>query len=191
MSNFFMFILTAILFENFVLTKFLGITPFIGASKRINTAITMGIAVTLITTIAAAFSFVLERLLELAGITSLRIVFFMIIVATLVQLLELILLRMQPTIHAGLGIYLPLIITNCLILGVVLMGNMQQLGFFTLLFYAFFSGIGFLLVITIFASLRERMDNSDIPASFNGFPIALVTAALLSMAFMGFGGGLL
>ncbi len=180
--------LGAILVENFVLVKFLGICPFMGVSKRMDTAVGMGFAVIFVMTVASACTFAIDKLLVWLELTSLRTVAFILVIAALVQLVEMFLAKVVPALHEALGIYLPLITTNCAVLGVALLNSSQGYNFIESVIYAFCAGVGFLLAIALFASVRERLDFADYPKAFEGFPIALVTAALLSIAFMGFGG---
>ncbi|MCL2546546.1 MAG: RnfABCDGE type electron transport complex subunit A [Oscillospiraceae bacterium] len=187
-SQLFILALGAILVENFVLTKFLGVCPFLGVSKRMDTAIGMGFIVTFVMTASAVVIFFVNAVLLRANLEALRIAVFVLVVAAVVQLVDLILQKMASALHASLSIYLPLATANCAILGVVLLSTAQDLNFIATVVYAFAAGLGFLLAITLFAGVRERLDFSDYPKAFEGVPIALITAGLLSMAFMGFAG---
>ena len=181
--------LSAILVENFVLVKFLGICPFLGVSKQTSTATGMGLAVTFVMGVASACTWCVDHyLLMPLNLTYMRTLAFILVIAALVQVVEMFLQKALPALYQALGIYLPLITTNCAVLGVALLNVERGYGFIEGVVYAVTAGIGFLIAIVIFASLRERLEYADYPAAFEGFPIALVTAALLSIAFMGFQG---
>ena len=181
--------LGAILVENFVLVRFLGICPFLGVSRKMDTALGMGMSVIFVMTVSAAVTWPVERFaLQKMDLGYMRTVVFILIIAALVQCVEMALKKLLPEMYKALGIYLPLITTNCAVLGVTLLNSDKGTGFIESVLFAFFAGIGFTLAIVLFASVRERLEHSDIPAAFEGFPIALVTAALISMAFMGFAG---
>ncbi len=181
--------LGAILVENFVLVKFLGICPFLGVSKKMDTALGMSFAVIFVMTVAAAATWAINNLLlEPNGLGYMRTVAFILVIASLVQLVEMFLQKSVPALYKSLGIYLPLITTNCAVLGVAILNVDRAYGFVESVLYAFLSALGFTLALLLFASLRERLEFSECPPSFEGFPIALVTASLLSMAFMGFSG---
>ena len=181
--------LSAILVENFVLVKFLGICPFLGVSKQTSTATGMGLAVTFVMGVASACTGCVDHyLLMPLNLTYMRTLAFILVIAALVQVVEMFLQKALPALYQALGIYLPLITTNCAVLGVALLNVERGYGFIESVVYAVTAGIGFLIAIVIFASLRERLEYADYPAAFEGFPIALVTAALLSIAFMGFQG---
>ena len=181
--------LSAILVENFVLVKFLGICPFLGVSKQTSTATGMGLAVTFVMGVASACTWCVDHyLLMPLNLTYMRTLAFILVIAALVQVVEMFLQKALPALYQALGIYLPLITTNCAVLGVALLNVERGYGFIESVVYAVTAGIGFLIAIVIFASLRERLEYADYPVAFEGFPIALVTAALLSIAFMGFQG---
>ena len=180
--------LGAVLVENFVLVRFLGICPFLGVSKKMDTALGMSMAVIFVMTGSAAFLWPIGRLLIRFDLGYMRIVAFILVIAGLVQLVELVLKHALPALHTALSLYLPLITTNCAVLGVVLLNSDSGAGYLESVLFAFFAAVGFTLAITLFVSVRERLEHSDIPAAFEGFPIALITAALISMAFMGFSG---
>lgn len=181
--------LTAIFVQNFVLVKFLGICPFLGVSKKIDTALGMGMAVTFVMTLASIMTYFCQKyILVPLNVEFMQTIAFIIIIASLVQFVEMFLQKSIPSLYSALGIYLPLITTNCAVLGVTLL-NMQQSPAYTLLeciVNGFSSGLGFLLAIVLFAGVRERLESSDIPKPFQGFPIALISASLLALAFMGF-----
>lgn len=179
----------AILIENFVLVKFLGICPFLGVSKKTDTAVGMGIAVIFVMTVASAVTYAVNKfLLVNLHMEYMQTVAFILIIAALVQFVEMVLQKMMPALHKALGIYLPLITTNCAVLGVALLNVQNGYTFIGSVVYGASAGIGFALAIILFSTVRERLEFADYPKCFEGFPIALVTAALLSMAFMGFQG---
>ncbi len=189
LSQFFSLSLTAILIENFVLIKFLGICPFLGVSKKVSTEAGMGIAVTFVMALASALTWMLNTwVLVPFHLEYLQTIAFILLIAALVQVVEMFLQKSVPALYQALGIYLPLITTNCAVLGVAILNVDNGFNFIQSVTYGAMSGVGFLLAITIFASLRERIEFCEYPKCFEGFPIALVTAALLSMAFMGFQG---
>jgi len=179
----------ALLVNNFVLAQFLGLCPFIGASGRYDAAAAMGLATTFVLTLAAAASWVLYHgVLVPLDLTYLRIIAFIVVIAATVQLTEAYIASTSPLLHQVLGIYLPLITSNCAVLGVALLALQQSLSFPATLIYAVGAALGFSGVIVLFAAIRERVDHADVPAPFRGPPITLVTAGILSLAFMGFAG---
>lgn len=189
MSEYILLVLGAILVGNFVLNRFLGICPFLGVSKRLDTAMGMAGAVIFVMTLASAVTWVLQRyLLVPYKLESLRTLAFILVIATLVQMVEMILKRFIPSLYKALGIYLPLITTNCAVLGVAVMNVNEGYTFLKAVLFAFAAGLGFALALAIFAGLRESIDRANPPRAFRGIAIALVTAGLLSLAFMGFGG---
>jgi electron transport complex protein RnfA len=189
LTQFFALSLTLILAENFVLAKFMGLCPFLGASRRVGTAAGMGAAVVFVTGASSAVSYGIDRfLLRPFGMEYLRIVVFVIVIASLVQAVELFLKRAAPALHTALGIYLPLIATNCAILATAIIASDQSMDFAGTVAYGLLASIGFALAIVLFAGIRERLEFSDHPRCFDGFPIALVSAGLLAMSFMGLSG---
>lgn len=181
--------LSAILIENFVLVKFLGICPFLGVSKKTETATGMGLAVIFVMTVASAFTYAVDTfLLRPLGLEYMQTVAFILVIAALVQFVELFMQKALPSLHKSLGIYLPLITTNCAVLGVALLNAQNNYTFIGSLVYGASAAVGFTLAIVLFASIRERLEFADYPKCFEGFPIALVSASLLAMAFMGFQG---
>ena len=189
MTQIFSLAISAILIENFVLVKFLGICPFLGVSKKSDTAVGMGLAVVLVMTVASAVTYAVDNfLLRPLQIEYMQTVAFILVIAALVQFVEMVLQKMLPSLHKALGIYLPLITTNCAVLGVALLNAQNDYNFIGSVIYGFAAGAGFLLAIGLFATIRERLEFAEYPKCFEGFPIALVTAALLSLAFMGFQG---
>lgn len=189
MEKYVLLIIGAMLVGNFVLNRFLGICPFLGVSKRLDTAMGMAGAVTAVMTIASAATWVLERfVLSPFGLEALTTLSFILVIATLVQLVEILLKKFFPLLYKALGIYLPLITTNCAVLGVAVMNLQKQRPFVESVLFAFAAGLGFALALAIFSGLRERIDRANPPRAFRGVAIALVTAGLLSLAFMGFAG---
>ena len=181
--------LNAILAENFILVKFMGICPFMGVSKKQDTALGMGIAVTFVMGIASAATWAVnEFLLVPLNLVYMQTVVFILVIAALVQLVEMFLQKAVPALYQALGIYLPLITTNCAVLGVVLQNTQNGYDFITSVVYGITGGLGFMLAIVIFASIRERLQFSECPKAFEGFPIALMTAGLVALSFMGFSG---
>ncbi len=181
--------LAAILVNNFVLSQFLGICPFMGVSKKVDTALGMGMAVIFVMGVAAAVCYPINRyLLEANNLVFMQTVTYILVIASLVQFVEMFLQKAMPALYEALGVYLPLITTNCAVLGVVLQNTQKTYSFIESVVYGVTGGIGFLLAIVLFASVRERMEFAEYPKNFEGFPIALVTASLLALAFMGFSG---
>ncbi len=179
----------AILINNFVLSRFLGICPFLGVSKQVETATGMGMAVTFVMTVSSAVTWVVQKLiLEKFGLEYLQTIVFILVIASLVQLVEIVILKSSPTLYQALGVYLPLITTNCAVLGVTILNIDSGYNLLESMVHGFAAALGFTLAIVIFAGVRERLAFSDIPKPFQGFPIALITASLLSIAFLGFQG---
>jgi Na+-translocating ferredoxin:NAD+ oxidoreductase subunit A len=182
-------VIYAMLINNVVLMQFLGICPFIGVSKKLETALGMGAAVIFVMTLATAITWSINAfLLTPFNLQYLTTIAFILVIASLVQFVEIFMKKMMPPLYRSLGIFLPLITTNCAILGVTILAVQKQYGFFEALIYAVATGIGFTIAILIFASLRERLETAKVPKIFQGPAISLVTAAILSMAFMGFAG---
>lgn len=189
MEEVFVILLGTALVNNVVLVKFLGLCPFMGVSRKIDAAVGMGLATTFVLTLASAASWAVETLVLVPlGLEFLRILGFILVIAAIVQFTETAMRKLAPGLYRALGIYLPLITTNCAVLGVTLLNVQSGHGFAFSLIYGFGSAIGFTLVLVIFAGLRERLARLATPAPFQGVPIALVTAGLLSMGFMGFAG---
>ncbi len=181
--------LTAILAENFVLVKFLGICPFLGVSKKTDTALGMGMAVVFVMGLSSMVTWLVnEFLLIPLGLEYMQTVAFILVIAALVQFVELFLKKFVPALYTALGIYLPLITTNCAVLGAALLNVQNGYTFIQSIAFGVFSGLGFTLAIVLFASVRERLEFSKFPKCFEGFPQALITAGLIAMAFMGFSG---
>ncbi len=181
--------LAAILAENFILVKFLGICPFMGVSKKTDTALGMGIAVIFVMAIASAATWAVnEYLLVPYALEYMQTVVFILVIAALVQFVEMFLQKAMPALYQSLGIYLPLITTNCAVLGVALLNIQNGYSFIESVVYGLTGGIGFTVAILLFSSVRERLEDCDCPKAFRGFPIALLAAGLLALAFMGFSG---
>lgn len=189
MTEYILLVLSAILVNNFVLNRFLGICPFLGVSKSLKTAMGMSGAVIFVMSLAAAVTWCLQRyILAPSHLEYLSTIAFILVIATLVQLVELLLKRFIPALYAALGIYLPLITTNCAVLGVAVMNVQKGYSFGKSVVFAFAAGCGFSLALAIFSGLREKIDRANPPQAFRGVAIALITAGLLSLAFMGFNG---
>ena len=187
-ANLFSVALGAILVNNFIFSQFLGICPFMGVSKKIDTAAGMGIAVTFVMGLASAICWPINALLLHFDLAFMQTVTFILVIAALVQFIEMFLKKSMPSLYEALGIYLPLITTNCAVLGVVLQNTQNGYDFITSVVYGITGGLGFMLAIVIFASIRERLEFSECPKAFEGFPIALMTAGLVALSFMGFSG---
>ena len=181
-------LLTAILTQNFVLAKFLGICPFLGVSKKTKTATGMSLAVIFVMVLSTAVTFPINNLLVKYNLEYLQTIVFILVIAALVQLVEIVLKKYMPPLYNSLGIYLPLITTNCAVLGVVLLNIDNGYNFAQSMINSLGAGIGFLVAMVMFSGVRERMESSDIPESLKGLPITLVAAALVSMSFLGFAG---
>lgn len=189
MTDLILIILATVLVNNFVLTKFLGLCPFLGASNRFETATGMALATTFVLTLASGLSYLVDtRILQPTGTEYLRLLSFIVIIAGTVQFTELLIRRTSPLLHQVLGIFLPLITTNCAVLGIALLNVQQSNSLAAALAYGLGGGLGFSLVIALFAGLRERIDASDVPNAFRGPAVALVTASFMALAFMGFAG---
>ncbi|WP_044973639.1 RnfABCDGE type electron transport complex subunit A [Ruminococcus sp. HUN007] len=189
MKTFFAIMLAALLTDNFVLTKFMGICPFLGVSKKASSSLGMGAAVTFVMVCAAAvtypfYHFVLEPL----GITYLKTIAFILIIALFVQLVETALKKLIPPLYKALGVYLPLITTNCAVLGLTILNIDNEYTFLQSVENAFFSGAGFLMVLLLFSGVRSRVEEADVPETFKGVPATLIAAAILSLSFLGFSG---
>ena len=181
--------LAAILANNFIFSQFLGICPFLGVSKKVDTAVGMGFAVTFVMGLASAITWAVNKfILVPLDLEYMQTVAFILVIASLVQFIEMFLQKSMPSLYTALGVYLPLITTNCAVLGVALLNIQEGYNFIGSVVYGITGGIGFLVAIVLFASIRERLVFAEYPKSFEGFPIALVTAGLMALAFMGFSG---
>ena len=180
----------AILVNNFIFAQFLGICPFMGVSKKVDTALGMGVAVIFVMGVASAVCWPINNYILIPNkLVFMQTVTYILVIASLVQFVEMFLQKAVPTLYQALGVYLPLITTNCAVLGVVLQNTQNSYDFITSVVYGITGGIGFLIAIVLFASVRERLDvTMECPKAFEGFPIALITAGLLALAFMGFSG---
>lgn len=187
-SQFFSIILTAILTENFVLCKFLGICPFLGVSKKVNTALGMSVAVIFVMLISTAVTYPINSMLQKNGLGYLQTIVCILIIAALVQLVEIILKKYMKPLYNALGIYLPLITTNCAVLGVVLLNFDNGYSFGVSMINTFGAGVGFLVAMLIFAGVRSRLETADIPEFLKGLPSTLIAAAITSVSFLGFSG---
>jgi len=180
--------LGAILTNNFIFSQFLGCCPFLGVSKKIDTAVGMGLAVTFVMGLASAFCYGVNIILVKLGLDYMQTLAFILVIAGLVQFVEMYLKKSVPALYTALGVYLPLITTNCAVLGVALLNVQNNYNFIESVVYGITGGLGFLLAIFLFAAVREQLEFADNPKCFDGFPIALITAGLMALAFMGFSG---
>jgi len=182
-------LISSILVNNFVLVRFLGECPFLGVSKNVDTALGMGIAVTFVMTIASAFAYIVYNMILVPlGLSYLETIAFILVIASLVQFVEMVIKKSSPALHQALGIYLPLITTNCAVLGVALLNVQQNYNFIESVVNGFGSAVGFTLAIVLYAGIRERLELAPISKVLEGFPIALIGAGLMSIAFLGFQG---
>ena len=189
MSSYLFVILGAVLVNNVVLVRILGLCPFMGVSKKLETAVGMGAATTFVLTIGSGTSYLIDHYLLVPNdLVYLRTLSFIVVIAAIVQLTELVIHKTSPLLHQVLGIYLPLITTNCAVLGVPLLNVGLRHDLFESMLFGFGSSIGFSLALILFAGIRERLDGADIPGPFKGTAIAMITAGLMSLAFMGFAG---
>lgn len=189
MTEILVLLITTALVNNVVLVKFLGLCPFMGVSRNVDSALGMGLATTFVITLASAATWMLEHwLLAPLGLGYLRILTFILVIAATVQFVELVVKKTSPGLYQALGIYLPLITTNCAVLGIALLNVQEKSSFAISIAYGFGSALGFTLVLLIFAGLRERLALARVPAAFTGAPVGFVLAGLLSLAFMGFAG---
>lgn len=189
MSEYLLLFVGTVLVNNFVLVKFLGLCPFMGVSGKLETAIGMGMATTFVLTLAAACSYLVNQYILLPlELTYLRTLSFILVIAVVVQFTEMVVHKTSPTLYRLLGIFLPLITTNCAVLGVALLNINEQHNFMKSLIYGFGAALGFSLVLVLFAAMRERLAGADVPSPFKGAALAMITAGLMSLAFMGFTG---
>lgn len=191
--EYFLLIIGAMFTNNFVLSQFLGCCPFLGVSKKTDTALGMGLAVTFVMGVASVITWCVQKVLVLLGVEYLQTIAFILVIAALVQLIEMVLKKYMPSLYSALGVYLPLITTNCAVLGVAILnidtyGVASGISLLQSFFNGVFSGVGFLIAILLLAGVREKMDQDSIPKAFRGFPITLIAASILSMAFVAFGG---
>lgn len=194
---YFLIFISAIFVNNIVLSQFLGICPFLGVSKKIDTALGMGAAVTFVLTLATIVTYLLQKLLVMWHVEFLQTILFILVIAAMVQCIEIVLKKISPSLYQALGVFLPLITTNCCLLGVSILvangtyklpGGMAPEGLLSGTIFAFATALGFTLALVLFAGIREQLSMNKIPQAMQGTPIALLTAGLLAMAFMGFSG---
>ncbi len=188
LQHYLLLLVGSVLVNNVVLVRILGLCPFMGVSKKLEASLGMGIATTFVLTLACGTSWLLDQLLILWQLEYLRTLGFIVVIAAIVQFTEMFIHKTSPVLYQVLGIYLPLITTNCAVLGVPLLNVSMKHNLLESLVYGFGSAVGFSLILILFAAMRERMEGADIPESFKGAPIAFVTAGLMSLAFMGFAG---
>jgi electron transport complex protein RnfA len=189
MQDYVLILVSTILVNNFVLVKFLGLCPFMGVSRKLEAATGMGLATTFVLTLSSVCAYLTEVwLLEPLGLEYLRTIAFILVIAAVVQFTEMVVHKTSPLLYQVLGIFLPLITTNCAVLGVALLNVQERHGFVESALYGFGAAVGFSLVLALFAALRERINVADVPVHFRGAPITLITAGLMSLAFMGFAG---
>lgn len=182
-------IIVAIFVNNVVLSQFLGICPFLGVSKKVDTAIGMGLAVTFVLTIATIVTFLLQKaVLEAFGLEYLQTITFILVIAALVQMVEIVLKKISPALYQALGVFLPLITTNCVILGVAILVIQKEYSLLESVVYAVATAIGYAMALVIFSSIREQLALTKVPKAIQGIPVALITAGIMAMAFMGFSG---
>lgn len=191
--EYFFLIIGAMFVNNFVLSQFLGICPFLGVSKKTDTALGMGLAVTFVMGVASVITWCVQKALVALGIEYLQTIAFILVIAALVQLIEMVLKKFMPSLYSALGVYLPLITTNCAVLGVAILnidtyGVASGISLLQSFLNGVFSGVGFMIAILLLAGIREKMDGDAMPKPFRGFPITLIAASILSMAFVAFGG---
>jgi len=194
---YFLIFISAILVNNIVLSQFLGICPFLGVSKKIDTALGMSAAVTFVLTLATVVTYLLQKLLVMWGVEFLQTILFILVIAALVQMIEIVLKKVSPSLYQALGVFLPLITTNCCLLGVAILvangtykmpGGVPAEGLLNGTLFAFATALGFALALVLFAGIREQLSMNKVPKAMQGTPIALLTAGILAMAFMGFSG---
>ena len=189
MSELALILVSTVLVNNFVLAKFLGLCPFMGVSRKVETAMGMGLATTFVLTLSSVCAYLVNGyILAPLGLEYLRTIAFILVIAAVVQFTEMVVHKTSPLLYQVLGIFLPLITTNCAVLGVALLNVQDNNGFLESAVYGFGAAAGFSLVLVLFAQLRERLAAADVPTAFKGAPIALITAGLMSLAFMGFSG---
>lgn len=187
--NIFQIVISAMFVNNFILSRFLGICPFLGVSKKVETAAGMGAAVTFVMALASVITYAVQKfILVKLGVEYLQTIAFILVIAALVQFVEMFLKKSSPALYESLGVYLPLITTNCAVLGIAILNIQEGLSLVQLIVHAISGALGFTMVIVLFAGIRERLALSEVPEALEGFPIALITAGLMSIAFLGFSG---
>ena len=186
--NLILLFLSIVLVNNVITSQFMGICPFLGVSKKVDTAIGMGAAVTFVLTLASFITYFVQKLLEITNNQFLQTIAFILVIASIVQFVEMVIQKMSPSLYQALGVFLPLITTNCAVLGIALVNVQNGYNLVETMVNGFGAGVGFTLAIVLFAGIRERLELADIPESFKGFPITLISASLMSIAFLGFAG---
>ena len=186
--NLVLLFLSVVLVNNVITSQFMGICPFLGVSKKVDTAVGMGIAVTFVLTLASFITYFVQKLLEITNNQFLQTIAFILVIASIVQFVEMVIQKMSPSLYQALGVFLPLITTNCAVLGIALVNVQEGYNLVETMVNGFGAGVGFTLAIILFAGIRERLELVDIPESFKGFPITLISAGLMSIAFLGFSG---
>ncbi|EQK41832.1 MULTISPECIES: electron transport complex subunit RsxA [Paraclostridium] len=186
--NLILLFLSVVLVNNVITSQFLGICPFLGVSKKVDTAVGMGVAVTFVLTLASFITYFVQKILEITNNQFLQTIAFILVIASIVQFVEMVIQKMSPSLYQALGVFLPLITTNCAVLGIALVNVQNGYNLVETMVNGFGAGVGFTLAIVLFAGIRERLELADIPESFKGFPITLISASLMSIAFLGFAG---
>ena len=186
--NLVLLFLSVVLVNNVITSQFMGICPFLGVSKKVDTSVGMGIAVTFVLTLASFITYFVQKLLEITNNQFLQTIAFILVIASIVQFVEMVIQKMSPSLYQALGVFLPLITTNCAVLGIALVNVQEGYNLVETMVNGFGAGVGFTLTIILFAGIRERLELADIPEAFKGFPITLISASLMSIAFLGFTG---
>lgn len=186
--NYILLFLSIVLVNNVITSQFLGICPFLGVSKKVDTAVGMGVAVTFVLALASVITFFIQKILNITSTGYLQTIAFILVIASIVQFVEMVIKKMSPALYQALGVYLPLITTNCAVLGIALVNIQNDYNLIATLINGTGAGVGFTLAIVLFAGIRERLELADIPEGFQGYPITLIAAALMSIAFLGFTG---
>ena len=186
--NYILLFLSIVLVNNVIKSQFLGICPFLGVSKKVDTAVGMGVAVTFVLALASVITFFIQKILVATNTEYLQTIAFILVIASIVQFVEMVIKKMSPSLYQALGVYLPLITTNCAVLGIDLVNVQNNYNLIATLINGAGAGIGFTLAIVLFAGIRERLELADIPESFKGFPATMIAASLMSIAFLGFSG---
>ena len=186
--NLILLFLSIVLVNNVITSQFLGICPFLGVSKKVDTAVGMGAAVTFVLTLASIITYFIQILLEKTELEFLQTIAFILVIASIVQFVEMVIQKMSPSLYQALGVFLPLITTNCAVLGIAIVNVDKGYNLIETIVNGFGAGVGFTLAIVLFAGIRERLEIADLPEAFRGFPITLIAAGLMSIAFLGFTG---
>ena len=186
--NYILLFLSIVLVNNVITSQFLGICPFLGVSKKVDTAVGMGVAVTFVLALASVITFFIQKILNITSTGYLQTIAFILVIASIVQFVEMVIQKMSPSLYQALGVFLPLITTNCAVLGIAIVNVDNGYNLIETIVNGFGAGIGFTLAIVLFAGIRERLELADISKSFRGFPITLIAAGLMSIAFLGFTG---